>query len=393
MLLRVTFLMILPSIFALNFSEGRSYFFKTKTNAGNNNEFTVYNRMHFLNHNISDYDVNPHPPQNIKVVKVNPRNHLGNNSSELRNGVPKKFYLDPEWDYYHEEKPINKSQLPVFIKKIYEQRLRDTNKTDTVRIYFNSNRNRSKVFKFDFELKAGENITDADMYFYWPLENTSSIFKTSVVLKLYQFEKLDNSALNESNLVENPDIHRLFNVIYIAKAQKGWQTFKIKKPLDNWNNGEDNLGLLLTISTYEDNKLISIFSDTNQGALRTFAVLNIENSNASISTSINQNQTSTSKFTPTCSKRQFRINFSHFHWDKFILFPENGLTIYECAGKCHNFQENNHVKLRLLAHGTREKICCVPTGYWSYPIMFANKFGNVVLKNYGDIVVKQCGCR
>lgn len=54
------------------------------------------------------------------------------------------------------------------------------------------------------------------------------------------------------------------------------QTFKIKKPIDNWNSGDPNLGLLLTISSYDDNKLIAIYNDTNEGAFATFAVVKAE---------------------------------------------------------------------------------------------------------------------
>lgn len=55
-----------------------------------------------------------------------------------------------------------------------------------------------------------------------------------------------------------------------------FQTFKLKKPIDNWLNGEENLGLLLTVSSYDDNKLVEIFNDTNEGIYRTFAVLTVQ---------------------------------------------------------------------------------------------------------------------
>lgn len=54
----------LLTIESLN-NSGKSYYFKTI----GNNEFTVYNRIHFLNHNISDLDANPHPPQNIQNAR------------------------------------------------------------------------------------------------------------------------------------------------------------------------------------------------------------------------------------------------------------------------------------------------------------------------------------
>lgn len=84
-----------------------------------------------------------------------------------------KFYLDEEWDYQH--KPQNKSDLPYFMRKFYEDRLKQPQNNDVLRIFFNTNRNTSsRVIKFDLgSLKSDENVTDADMYFYWPLENSS----------------------------------------------------------------------------------------------------------------------------------------------------------------------------------------------------------------------------
>lgn len=91
----------------------------------------------------------------------------------------KKFFLDEEWHYA--PKQTNKSNVPVFIKKFYEQRLKEPNNTDTVRIFFNMNRNSSStIIKFDLSsLKIeNENVTDADMYFYWPLDNSSRYWKS-----------------------------------------------------------------------------------------------------------------------------------------------------------------------------------------------------------------------
>ncbi|XP_050299785.1 bone morphogenetic protein 2-like [Anthonomus grandis grandis] len=376
----------------MNFS-GKSYYFKTNAN----NEFTVYNRIHFLNHNISDLDVNPHPPQNVKILRSN-KNVLPNGQPH-KNVLPKKHFLDEEWNYEH--KPLNKSDLPVFIKKFYEQRIREPNKTDTLRIFFNSNRNSSssKIIKFNLpKLTEEEKFVDADMYFYWPLENSSSLFKTSVVLKLYQYEKPVTNELNESHLEENPDLHKLFNVIYISKAQNGWQTFKIKKPIDNWSNGEENYGLLLTISTYDENKLISVFNDTNQSIFRTFAVLTIKKNDTQPSFPYNQTTLDHLQHTTLCSKRPWHVDWQQLHWNNLILYPENGTMLYQCAGKCHISDQDhhiNHVRMREFTNGfhVREKVCCVPTEYYSLPIMFQNTDGGVVMKNYDKMVVKGCGCR
>lgn len=134
-----------------------------------------------------------------------------------------KCYLDDEWNY--ELKNTTKSEIPLFIHKFYEKMRDGEFVNHTTRILFNDNKNTSSnVIKLNLNsLNSEEIVQDADLYFYWALKNTSSIYKHSAVLRLYQFEKTFNGDLNESQLVQNPDIHKLFNVIYVSKADKGWQ--------------------------------------------------------------------------------------------------------------------------------------------------------------------------
>lgn len=133
-----------------------------------------------------------------------------------------KCYLDDEWNY--EMKNSTKPDLPIFVSKFYEQ-MQNISEKHTIRILFNDNKSTSSnVIKINLDsINNQEVVQDADLYFYWPLKNTSSIYKQSAVLRLYQFEKTFNGDLNESQLVQNPDIHKLFNVIYVSKADKGWQ--------------------------------------------------------------------------------------------------------------------------------------------------------------------------
>ncbi|XP_060530752.1 bone morphogenetic protein 2-A isoform X2 [Cylas formicarius] len=363
---------------------GTSYFFKTN----GNNEFRVYNRIHYLNHNITDMRYNPHPA-NVKMIKAQPAFR-----------EPKKtLYLDNEWDYDH--KKTNLSDLPHFVPKFYEQHLSEANQTRTIRILFNENRNAtSPVVKFNLaSLVVGENVSDADLYFYWPLENTSSVFKTSVVLKLYQIEHQLSNDLNETAVWDNPDLHKLFNIIYVSKAHKGWQTFKIKKPIDNWLNGEVNLGLLLTISSYDDNQLVSVFNDTNAGIFRTFAVVKMTPENGegdapdgkkSRLSGLNDRQPSADG--GTCTRRDWYVDFDQLRWNDFIIRPLKGFNAYECVGKCDldDPHASNHVRLRATS---RSKSCCAVAALSAVPIMFYDRHGNVAMKNYAGAVAEECSCR
>lgn len=115
----------------------------------------------------------------------------------------------------------------MFLKKFYEESVAAPESTVTTRILFNANRNEtSPILKFNLHsLNPEDIILDAELYFYWDLKNSSQIFRESAVLRLYQFEKR-NEDFNESNFMQNPDIHKLFNVIYVSKAHKGWQVSK-----------------------------------------------------------------------------------------------------------------------------------------------------------------------
>lgn len=120
-----------------------------------------------------------------------------------------------------------KAELPLFIHKFYEKITPDVKTTS--RILFNVNKDStSNIIKFNLEsLDVHETVLDAEFYFFWPLESDSEIYRESVVLRLYQFEKQLQGPFNDSALIENPDIHKLFNVIYISKARKGWQVSDI----------------------------------------------------------------------------------------------------------------------------------------------------------------------
>lgn len=103
--------------------------------------------------------------------------------------------------------------------------MKNTSDLNVIRVLFNVNSNSSSnIIKFDLRsLNPNETILDVEMFLYLQMDNVSQIFEKSVVIRVYQFEKHANGAFNESILVENPDIHKLFNVIYISKARRGWQ--------------------------------------------------------------------------------------------------------------------------------------------------------------------------
>ncbi|KAG5892795.1 hypothetical protein JTB14_032669 [Gonioctena quinquepunctata] len=375
MRIMVIYLAIFEIVYSQNIpsNPGRKYYFKM---GRNNSEFKGHNRIFYLNHNITDYE---YPNRRVETTSAS------NSEEKIKNTLQ---YLDEDWNYRHKNQ--SKTNLPRFIQKFYEKSSEDQSPNTDLKILFNTNKNSSSpILRFNLDsLNPNETVLDADLYFYWPLSNASSIFRESVVLRLYQYERQFNEESNETEFPQNPDVHKLFNVIYVSKAQRGWQIFKVKKPIDNWLSGEENLGLILTISSYDNNTSIDIFNDTNQGIFRTFLVAREKNNNT-----FSKTEDSSTNSMSTCHKKEWSVNFRNLGWDQVIISPE-GFAAYDCAGKCSkSTDENQWNHAKILSISQKRSPCCVPVKYRSMPIMYFDKFDNIVIKNYDNIIVDECGCR
>lgn len=98
-------------------------------------------------------------------------------------------------------------------------------------------------------------------------------------------------------------------------------------------------------------------------------------------------------YSTRCQRKGWYVDFRRLHWNNFIIYPE-GYTAFDCFGKCTvNDDEiaNNHIKL--LDFFKQRLSLCVPITYLPLPIMYYDAFGNVVLKNYENMIATNCGCR
>ncbi|CAG9859783.1 unnamed protein product [Phyllotreta striolata] len=358
---------------------GKSYFFKMGKAS---NEFRVNNRIMYLNHNITDLELPVIERKRAQqTAKLHPKQEFN-------------IYLDEEWNYDH-NKNFSKYHLPMFVNKFYESASVDPNPKITTRILFNTNRNTTNlIIKFNLESLKNEDSTieDADLYFYWPLKNNSKIFREAVVLRLYQIEKSKTGEFNQADLVGNPDTHKLFNVIYVSKAHKGWQMFNVKKPIDNWLKGEENLGLILTISNYDTNETIEIFNDTNIGNFTTFIITKSRTNDSLTNNTENRTVISPNYTSSECQREGWNVDFSTMGWNKFVISPEE-FTAYDCIGKCTKSTRTDENHFKLLHMFQKRTGCCVPTKYFPLTMMFFDRYGDIAIKNYDKMIVAECGCR
>lgn len=108
---------------------------------------------------------------------------------------------------------------------------------------------------------------------------------------------------------------------------------------------------------------------------------------------VSYNTSNDSIISPQCQRTAWKVNFEHLGWNNFIISPTEFMA-YDCAGRCANYLEPNTTNhLNLLNVFQKRSCCCAPIKYQSIPIMYYDKFDNIVVKNYNDIVVFECGCR
>lgn len=106
----------------------------------------------------------------------------------------------------------------------------------------------------------------------------------------------------------------------------------------------------------------------------------------------NDTSTVSTQLSP-CEKAAWKVNFADMGWHNFIISPKE-ISTHDCMGECSNGVDKsipNHLKLMRILR--KRSGCCIPTKYGSIPIMFYDKFDNIVIKTYNNIIVKQCGCR
>lgn len=103
----------------------------------------------------------------------------------------------------------------------------------------------------------------------------------------------------------------------------------------------------------------------------------------------------------SCRRRELYVDFSEVGWNDWIVAPP-GYEAFYCAGDCpfpmsDHFNATNHAIVQTLVHSmypnSLPRACCVPTALEPISMLYVDEENKVVLKNYQDMSVLQCGCR
>lgn len=186
--------------------------------------------------------------------------------------------------------------------------------------------------------------------------------------------------------------------------------------------GEDNLGFLITASDTKEKRIRPKFISerTVSGLYQTMLITYFEENNKSqcengsylvlnqqcifyiflfIITLDQHNIQFDNRKTSNneCSVSAKTINFRNLGWENVVIYPKQ-IIINECNGNCSilsrtSFNLHGYLYYSARRGNDTNNSCCVPTSFDSFPIMFNNRFGNIVIKLYNDIIVRTCGCR
>lgn len=102
-----------------------------------------------------------------------------------------------------------------------------------------------------------------------------------------------------------------------------------------------------------------------------------------------------------CQRHSMYVRFDDVGWSRWIIAPR-AVQAFRCAGECPfplggRLSGNNHAVLmtlmRSVDHQSAPSPQCVPTSLSATSLLYFDAAGNVVLRQYEDMVAVACGCR
>ncbi|CAI4228176.1 unnamed protein product [Auanema sp. JU1783] len=98
-----------------------------------------------------------------------------------------------------------------------------------------------------------------------------------------------------------------------------------------------------------------------------------------------------------CARRPLSVDFMKLGWNKYVIAPPYFEAGY-CAGTCSyplkkSSNPTNHAVLQsLLLPSATSIVCCSPTEMQSLTILYLHQNGQMIIKNFPNMIVRSCSC-
>ncbi|XP_022170419.1 protein decapentaplegic-like [Myzus persicae] len=112
-------------------------------------------------------------------------------------------------------------------------------------------------------------------------------------------------------------------------------------------------------------------------------------------------QKKTKKKREICQRYPMYVNFTEIGFSDWIQAP-GGYDAFYCKGECkfplaNHLNATNHAVMQTLINSFNSskvpRVCCVPTKMSTQTLLYKDDDGKLVVKNYQEMTVDECGCR
>ncbi|XP_023674701.1 bone morphogenetic protein 2-like [Paramormyrops kingsleyae] len=292
---------------------------------------------------------------------------------------------------------------------------------NTVRGFFD--KLRSEEIKFMFNLSTvskSEKVLAAELHLFKLRPQSVQTFSRHHFCQVSVYQLLNGRKM-DSTLDK-----RLLSSRLMPIHSSGWEVFSITQAVRSWMSDEgSNLGLLVSIRglggyqldpslvrfasgrSHHQSKqpMLVLFTDdgrrtpTQEGTLNDHSgsPLPVPSREPRVVRSLDEELPQGAP----CQRLPLYVDFEEIGWSSWIVSPR-GYNAYHCKGSCpfplgQNMRPTNHATVQSIINALKltrgiDTPCCVPDKLFSINLLYFDDDGNVVLKQYDDMVAGSCGC-
>ncbi|XP_043910691.1 bone morphogenetic protein 2-like, partial [Protopterus annectens] len=300
---------------------------------------------------------------------------------------------------------------------------------NTVRSFFDKSHSNQMEFFFNLSSVAkSERILTAELHLFKLKPHATEL----AFFNRHHFCQVSVYQVMDKNRISLPQGKKLLTSRLIPIHSSGWEVFTVTQAVRSWANNENsNHGLFVTIRTLggihlnphlarfasgEDHHpqrqpmLVLFTDDGRRGTVlpNSFQDSNTLNSALPSDRLIRQNRTRTARSSGEydeeimpCKRHPLYVDFDEIGWSGWIISPR-GYNAYHCKGSCpfplgQSMRPTNHATVQSIINALKlnkgvDTPCCVPDKLFSINLLYFDDDGNVVLRQYDDMVAGSCGC-
>nr|AVK72282.1 anti-dorsalizing morphogenetic protein ADMP [Isodiametra pulchra] len=370
---------------------------------------------------------------------------------ELKDKLRQVFDLDDA--VLFQKEPLQKSSAPEYMLDLYRQssdlesgvsKQANPYNANIIRSFQNQGYGEMKHFWFDVEKlnktqDPNMKLVGAEFHIYKHVKKQLSSADDLFQFVQVQLYRVTRHARSQLVMIDSR---------VLSTHGSGWEIFNIPDVVSYWlANPDDNLGLviiatgldgkeldgshvieLVTSSKAKKQPILVAFADdrnnTDSQELREFDPLDslmaavpdeasstnhsrtrrsATNENRAASPpSTNEKRPFATRGARNCERLPMYVDFAEIGWSGWIISP-TGYNAYYCKGECpfplsQMHRPSNHATVQSIVHaiGSHDpsppRPCCVPDRLYSINLLYFDQSGDVILKQYEDMVAASCGC-